>query len=435
MAVSGDRVLQAVRNAARADVPVELGDFIAALQLKRMARRVDAVHDFQCCVVGEQGRHQAGIVSFKGAFQCREIEGFHDLILPVFILGCAGWRGRACAIAWKRRNIRAGGLPVSKKASKLKKSPPAPKQTPKPGPMTAAKPPGEEASPGIDVVVDGVHVDLDAKALPKAIEDKALSSGGYPYDKKLKGKKYKKELVPLQIELLKVQTWAQKTGAKIAIVFEGRDSAGKGGSIKAFTEHLNPRGARVVALPKPSDVERTQFYFQRYVAHLPAAGEIVFFDRSWYNRAVVEPVMGFCTPQETERFLRDVPVFERMLVENGIHLMKVWLEIGREMQITQLFQRRHDPLKRWKLSPIDYKGLPKWDDYTRAATAMLEQSHTDTAPWTVVRSNDKKRARLETMRLVLSQLDYDGKDPEVAIAPDPKIVADAPSFLKNGAQV
>lgn len=296
-------------------------------------------------------------------------------------------------------------------------------------------PAGEEEFPGVDVTIGNIRVDLDAKMLPGKIEDSAFASGGYPYGKKLKGKKYDEQLVPLQIELLKLQTWAQKTGARVVIVFEGRDSAGKGGTIKRFTEHLNPRSARVVALPKPTEVERGQFYFQRYVAHLPSAGEIVFFDRSWYNRAVVEPVMGFCTPEQTARFLKDVPVFEKMLADNGIHLVKFWLTIGREMQIKRLFDRRHDPLKRWKLSAIDYRGLPLWDAYTKAATAMLKATHTTAAPWTVVRSNDKKRARLETMRTVLAGIAYEGKDSAVIGRPDHKIVADASSFLTKRGQI
>ena len=289
--------------------------------------------------------------------------------------------------------------------------------------------------PGAEVVVDGVKVDLDAPELPKEIADRAFTSGGFPYDKKLKSEIYDAELLALQIELLKLQSWANATGARIVVVFEGRDSAGKGGAIHRFTQHLNPRTARVVALPKPSDAEAGQFYFQRYIAHLPTAGEIVLFDRSWYNRAVVEPVMGFCTPEQTERFLKDVPVFEKMLVANGVHLVKLWLTIGREMQIKRLFDRRHDPLKQWKLSSIDYKGLPLWDAYTNAAERMLKVTHTDDAPWTVVRANDKKRARLETIRTVLGEIDYGGKDAKAVGQPDPKIVADAAKFRSHHGQI
>jgi polyphosphate kinase 2 len=296
-------------------------------------------------------------------------------------------------------------------------------------------PPAEDGFPGVDVVIDGVHVDLDADELPEAIKDKALSSGGFPYKKKLKGDDYDATLETLQIELLKLQAHVNATGAKIVILFEGRDSAGKGGTIARFTEHLNPRSAHVVALSKPTDTERGQFYFQRYIAHLPTAGEITLFDRSWYNRAVVEPVMGFCKPEETTQFLKDVPVFEKMLVENGIHLVKFWLTIGREMQIKRLFERRHDPLKRWKLSAIDYKGLPLWDDYTAAAEKMLKATHTKDAPWTILRSNDQKRGRIEAIRVVLSGIDYAGRDEKAAGTPDPKIVLDAATFRSRDGQI
>jgi polyphosphate kinase 2 len=299
----------------------------------------------------------------------------------------------------------------------------------------AAVTPAEDEFPGMDVVVDGVHIDLDADKLPDTIKDRALGSGGYPYDKKLKGKDYDKALEALQIELLKLQAHVNATGQKIVILFEGRDSAGKGGTIKRFTEHLNPRSAHIVALTKPTDIELGQFYFQRYIVHLPTAGEIVFFDRSWYNRAVVEPVMGFCTREQTERFLQDVPVFEKMLVDNGIHLVKFWLTIGREMQIKRLFDRRHDPLKRWKLSAIDYKGLPLWDSYTSAAERMLKETHTKAAPWTILRSNDQKRARIEAIRAVLFSLDYAGKDEDVVGKPDPEIVADAATFRSRDGQI
>jgi polyphosphate kinase len=302
-------------------------------------------------------------------------------------------------------------------------------------PEKAATPPAEEEFPGFDVVVDRVHVDLDADELPPEILDRTLSSGGFPYDTKLKGKDYDETLETLQIELLKLQTHMHATGQKMVIVFEGRDSAGKGGTIKRFTEHLNPRSAHVVALAKPTEAESGQFYFQRYIAHLPTSGEIVFFDRSWYNRAVVEPVMGFCTPQQTEQFLKDVPVFEKMLVDNGIHLVKFWLTIGREMQIKRLFERRHDPLKRWKLSAIDYKGLPLWDSYTDAAERMLKETHTKSAPWTILRSNDQKRARIEAIRAVLFSLDYAGKDAEAVGKPDPEIVSDAALFRSRDGQI
>src|SRR3990172_7158484 len=247
---------------------------------------------------------------------------------------------------------------------------------------------------------------LEDKELPPEIEERALTSSGYPYDKRLKRKKYEKERRRLQIELLKVQNWARDKGERIAIVIEGRDAAGKGGAIHRFTKHLNPRAARVVALPKPTDVERGQWYFQRYVAQMPTKGEIVLFDRSWYNRAVVEPVMGFCTPDQTEQFLGVAPEFERMLVEDGIRLVKFWLHIGREMQLKRFHNRAHDPLKRWKIGPVDYAAIDKWDAYTEAIDTMLKATHRPHAPWTVVCANDKMRTRLETIRHFLRTVPY-----------------------------
>jgi len=285
---------------------------------------------------------------------------------------------------------------------------------------------------GADLRIGDISIDIDAKDLPREVVEKALESGGYPYDKRMKRKQYEKELRDLQIELLKLQTWARESGARIVVVFEGRDSAGKGGTIHRFTQHLNPRSARVAALPKPSEVEAGEWYFQRYVAHLPTAGEIVFFDRSWYNRAVVEPVMGFCTAEETERFLEDAPVFERMLVDNGILLFKLWLTIGREMQVTRLFSRRHDPLKRWKLSPIDYDGLPRWDAYGEAAERMIRSTDRDAAPWTVIRANDKRRLRLAALRAVLDNIDYKGRDEEAVGEQDRKLVSRGLDYLAAG---
>ncbi|MFC5067697.1 polyphosphate kinase 2 [Flaviflagellibacter deserti] len=291
--------------------------------------------------------------------------------------------------------------------------------------------PHPDENPGVDVTIQGHKIDLDAPKLPKVIEEAAFTSGGFPYDKKMKDEEYDEPLYALQIELLKLQRWANATGSRILVVFEGRDSAGKGGAIQRFTQHLNPRSCHVVALAKPSDAERGQWYFQRYVEKLPTAGEIVLFDRSWYNRAVVEPVMGFCKPEQTDQFLKDVPTFERMLVENGIHIRKLWLTVGREMQVKRLFDRRHDPLKTWKLSAIDYKGLPLWDEYTEAAERMLRTTHATEAPWTIIRANDKKRARLETIRTVLSSLDYDGKDHKAVGKTDTKIVASAETALRK----
>jgi len=226
----------------------------------------------------------------------------------------------------------------------------------------------------------------------------------------------------LQIELLKLQYWIKATGERLIILFEGRDAAGKGGTIKRFTEHLNPRGARVVALDKPSERERTQWYFQRYLAHLPAAGEMVLFDRSWYNRAGVERVMGFCTPAEYQRFMEQVPRVERLLVQDGIHLIKLWFSVSRAEQRTRFIIRQVDPVRQWKLSPTDLSLLDKWDDYTRAKEHMFQHTDINEAPWAVVKSNDKKRGRIEAMRHVLDCLDYDDKDQEVVGTPDPRIV-------------
>jgi polyphosphate kinase 2 len=254
----------------------------------------------------------------------------------------------------------------------------------------------------------------------------------YPYRTRMRRREYEAEKKKLQIELLKVQSWVKETGQRVVILFEGRDAAGKGGTIKRFTEHLNPRGARVVALEKPNDQERGQWYFQRYIEHLPTVGEIVFFDRSWYNRAGVERVMGFCTPGEYLEFLREAPEFERMLVRSGIRLYKFWFSVSREEQLRRFKSRRSDPLKHWKLSPIDLQSLDKWGEYTDAKTAMF--FHTDTAdsPWLVVKSDDKKRARLNCMRHFLSTLPYPGKDPHIARPADPLIVGAAANVLVNG---
>jgi polyphosphate kinase len=250
----------------------------------------------------------------------------------------------------------------------------------------------------------------------------------YPYEERMTRDYYEHAKRLLQIELVKLQNWVKDTGQKIVIVFEGRDAAGKGGTIKRFTEHLNPRGARVVALEKPTERERTQWYFQRYVPHLPSNGEIVMFDRSWYNRAGVERVMGFCTPHEYVEFMREAPEFERMLVNSELSLTKFWFSVSRLEQRTRFVIRQIDPVRQWKLSPMDIQALDKWDDYTVAKEAMFEYTDTDHAPWTVVKSNDKKRARLEAMRHILEQFDYDGKDPEVVGNPDRKII-DKPALL------
>ncbi|KPF47257.1 polyphosphate kinase 2 [Rhizobium sp. G187] len=272
--------------------------------------------------------------------------------------------------------------------------------------------------------------DIDAPDLPAAIDDRALRSGDFPYDKKLSEKDYVKELTALQIELVKVQFWMQKTGMRVMALLEGRDAAGKGGAIHATLSYMNPRSARVVALTKPTETERGQWYFQRYVSHFPTAGEFVLFDRSWYNRAGVEPVMGFCTPDQYESFLKQTPRFEKLIAQEGIHFFKFWLDIGQEMQLKRFHDRRHDPLKCWKLSPMDIAALNKWDDYTAKRDRMLKETHTDRAPWTVLHANDKRRARLNMIRHILLSLDYEGKDEEKIGKLDKKIIGNGPGFLK-----
>ena len=249
-----------------------------------------------------------------------------------------------------------------------------------------------------------------------------FETGEYPYKRKITRGRYEREKAELQVELLKVQEWVKASGQKIVLLFEGRDAAGKGGTIKRFMEHLNPRGARVVALDKPNDREKTQWYYQRYVQHLPAAGEIVMFDRSWYNRAGVERVMGFCSPQDYLEFMRQTPDLERMLVRSGILLFKYWFSVTQDEQLRRFNSRENEPLKKWKLSPIDRESLDKWGDYTEAKEAMFFYTDTADAPWTVIKSNDKKRARLNCMRHFLSMLPYAGKDTHVVGKPDPLIV-------------
>ncbi|MBS0122949.1 polyphosphate kinase 2 [Thetidibacter halocola] len=276
---------------------------------------------------------------------------------------------------------------------------------------------------------DGAISRFHAQEAPQEIRDAiaradkdAILDPGFPYAEEMKGKHYDKTMEALQIELVKMQAWVKESGARVAIVFEGRDAAGKGGTIKRLRENLNPRGARVVALSKPSDTEATQWYFQRYIDHLPAGGEIVFYDRSWYNRGVVEKVFGFCTDAQREHFFAQVPDFEKMLVEEGIVLVKLWLNVGRGEQLRRFLEREGDPLKQWKLSWIDVEGLKKWDAYSAAIAETLERSHTAEAPWTVIRSDDKRRARIESIRHVLTRLDYSNRDAKALGACDPKIV-------------
>ncbi|GGD98826.1 polyphosphate kinase 2, PA0141 family [Gemmobacter megaterium] len=275
---------------------------------------------------------------------------------------------------------------------------------------------------------------LPAITTPEQIRA-SFESGRYPYPHRMGRAAYEAEKARLQAELLKVQIWAQETGQKFVILMEGRDAAGKGGTIKRFMEHLNPRYARVVALTKPSDKERGEWYFQRYIQHLPTTGEIVFFDRSWYNRAGVERVMGFCTPSEYLEFMREAPDLERMLVRSGIRLYKYWFSVTQAEQHARFLARETDPLKRWKLSPIDKASLDKWQEYTDAKEAMFFYTDTADAPWVIVKSNDKKRARLNCMRHFLSTIDYPDKDLSVVQAPDPLIVGRASHVLDVGGPV
>jgi len=271
--------------------------------------------------------------------------------------------------------------------------------------------------------------------LPRSPDDELAPGwreGAYPYKNLMTRKNYEKQKYRLQVELLKLQSWVKRTGQKVVILFEGRDAAGKGGTIKRFMEHLNPRGANVVALEKPSELERGQWYFQRYIQHLPTAGEITLFDRSWYNRAGVERVMGFCTQEEYEEFFRQTPEFERNLVRSGVHLIKFWFSVSRKEQRRRFKERRVHPLKQWKLSPVDLASLDKWDEYTKAKEAMF--FHTDTAdsPWTVIKSDCKKRARLNAMRYVLHKLPYENKDIDAIGSMDPLLVGRAHVVYERG---
>jgi len=305
----------------------------------------------------------------------------------------------------------------------------------------------------LETFINGLSGD-DSEALRKALLDDAVApsqsvektdpdeelapdwrQGNYPYKNLLSRKRYEQEKYHLQVELLKLQAWVKETGQKLVILFEGRDAAGKGGSIKRFMEHLNPRGARIVALEKPTEAERGQWYFQRYVQHLPTAGEIVMFDRSWYNRAGVERVMGFCSEKEYLEFMRQAPEFERMLVHNNVHLIKFWFSVSRKEQRRRFKEREKHPLKQWKLSPIDLASLDKWDDYTKAKEAMFFYTDTADAPWTVIKSNCKKRARLNAMRYVLHKLPYTGKDLQHLDSLDPLIVGRANVVYERGEKV
>ncbi|MCP4385701.1 MAG: polyphosphate kinase 2 [Hyphomicrobiales bacterium] len=282
--------------------------------------------------------------------------------------------------------------------------------------------------------ISTAHRDAEQRHDPDAVR-RAFETGEFPYKNKMRRAPYEKNKAEVQIELLKVQEWVKATEQKIVVLFEGRDGAGKGGTIKRFMEHLNPRGARVVALEKPTERERTQWFFQRYIEHLPAGGEIVLFDRSWYNRAGVERVMGFCSPNDYLEFMRQCPEIERMMVRSDIRLFKYWFSMTRDEQKRRFASREVEPLKQWKLSPIDRESLDKWDGYTEAKEAMFFYTDTADAPWTVVKSNDKKRARLNCMKHFLASLPYTGKDPHVAHAPDPLIVGSSADVLRRNEHI
>ncbi len=276
--------------------------------------------------------------------------------------------------------------------------------------------------------------DIRSDTLPDHIAKRALTSGHFPYTEKMKRKPYEKQLRALQIELVRMLASVKKNGERVVIVLEGRDAAGKGGAINRLTAHLNPRSAHVVALTKPTETEQGQFYFQRYLSEMPTRGQIAIFDRSWYNRGAVEPVFGFCTPQETLHFLAETPNVEAMLARDNIRLIKIFLTIGREMQMKRLHARWHDPLARWKLSDIDFKAIEKWDDYSHAYDAMLAATDTQDAPWTIIRANDKRRARLEVIRHILLSLDYEGKDAKALDTADAQIVLNAQTYLTDGGE-
>jgi polyphosphate kinase 2 len=298
-----------------------------------------------------------------------------------------------------------------------------------PVPPTERPIPGaDDAGAGAGAVPGSAQAAFVERHDPDAVR-RAFETGEYPYRTRLSEPAYQTHVLPLQIELLKLQNWVKQTGEKVVVLFEGRDAAGKGGTIKRFMEHLNPRGARVVALEKPDERERTQWYFQRYVQQLPAAGEIVFFDRSWYNRAGVERVMGFCTAHEYLEFMRQAPELERMLVRSGIRLVKFWFSVTRDEQLRRFKARERDPLKHWKLSPIDRASLDKWDAYTEAKEAMFFYTDTADAPWTVVKSDDKRRARLNAMQFFLASMAYPDRDPHVVHGPDPLIVGSTTAVL------
>jgi polyphosphate kinase 2 len=289
-------------------------------------------------------------------------------------------------------------------------------------------------APDDDIAAAVAGLADDKANLPASVAAAAFASGEYPHALPLDPKPYTRELEALQLQLQTLVDHVRDKGERVVVVFEGRDAAGKGGAIHRVTQHLNPRLVRVVALPKPTEAEAGQWYFQRYVAHMPTRGEIVIFDRSWYNRAGVETVMGFCTPEECDRFLTEVPAFEGALVRDGIRLVKIYLSIGREMQLKRLYARRKDPLKRWKLSPIDYESAGRWDAYSEALDRMLAASDTGAAPWTIIKGNDKLRTRLQVIRRILGACDYPARDKRLVGDVDRKIVLSAAAFLGDGGE-
>ena len=295
--------------------------------------------------------------------------------------------------------------------------------------VVAGTPTGvEESIPNAKPIEDPTHIGAENRI-------RYFRENLYPYAQRMRRKEYEALKLPLQVELVKLQNWMRDVGERLIILFEGRDAAGKGGTIRRFMEHWNPRQARVVALDKPSDVERGQWYFQRYVRHFPSAGEIVLFDRSWYNRAGVERVMGFSTDREYRLFIRQAPALEQMIVESGIHLEKLYFSVSRREQLRRFERRANDPLKQWKVSSVDLRSKDKWEEYTEAKEAMFLLTDTEVAPWTIIKSDDKKRARINAMRYVLNLFDYDGKDESVVQVPDPSIVASSTEIYTAGAPI
>jgi polyphosphate kinase 2 len=298
--------------------------------------------------------------------------------------------------------------------------------------MATAKNKDESKATGpLKIKVAGVErvFDIDNPELPDWVDKKTVASGGFPYNKKLDEDEYEDTLERLQVELVKLQAWQQSSGNRVLVLFEGRDAAGKGGTINAVRQYMNPRTARNVALTKPTETEQGQWYYQRYITHFPAKGEFVTFDRSWYNRAGVEPVMGFCTPEQHKHFLKETPRFEKMIVSEAIRFFKFWLDVSQEMQLQRFHDRRHSPLTNWKFSPMDIAGIARWDDYTKMRDLMIEETHSEHAPWTVVHSNDKRRARIETIRHVLRTLEYTGRDLDAIGKPDQKIIGEGSKLL------